>query len=448
MSTAPARLATDGAETPTIALRGVSRVYGKGESTVRALDGVDFTVARGEFVALMGPSGAGKSTCLNILGCLDRPTAGQYFFQGVDVAGLSRTQRALLRRNFIGFIFQGFNLLSRTTALENVELPLIYRRVARNERRRRALAMLALVGLEGRAEHTPAELSGGQQQRVAIARAMVTDPAVVLADEPTGNLDTARSDEIMKLLTRLNEERGLTIVMVTHEAERRRVRAARGRVPRRAHRERPAVASRGGLMIWSTLLLAFRALRRNSLRSALTMLGIVIGVAAVIAIVTLGSGASARVSAGVSSLGDRLLFVNPGTNLGGPQRGVTVRQFTMRDVEAIAARRRGRRGCLADSEHAGHGRLRQQPLAGERHRHHEGVLLRPQCGTRARRASSSRGNIRAGGSSASSARPCARNCSARPIRSGRRFESASRRAPSSASSSRRASRASVRTRTT
>jgi putative ABC transport system ATP-binding protein len=217
VSASPAKLATDRAETPTIELRGVSRVYGKGASTVRALDGIDFTVARGEFVSLMGPSGAGKSTCLNILGCLDRPTSGHYLFQGVDVAGLSRAQRALLRRNFIGFIFQGFNLLSRTTALENVELPLIYRRVPRNERRRRAREMLALVGLEGREEHTPAELSGGQQQRVAIARAMVTDPAVVLADEPTGNLDTARGEEIMRLLTRLNEERGLTIVMVTHE---------------------------------------------------------------------------------------------------------------------------------------------------------------------------------------------------------------------------------------
>jgi putative ABC transport system ATP-binding protein len=218
MSANPTTLATGIAEAPTIALQGVSRVYGKGASTVTALDDVDFSVARGEFVALMGPSGAGKSTCLNILGCLDRPTLGQYFFQGVDVAGLTRPQRALLRRNFIGFIFQGFNLLNRTTALENVELPLIYRRVPRNERQRRAREMLALVGLDGREGHTPAELSGGQQQRVAIARAMVTDPAVVLADEPTGNLDTARGEEIMGLLTRLNEERGLTIVMVTHEA--------------------------------------------------------------------------------------------------------------------------------------------------------------------------------------------------------------------------------------
>ena len=218
MSANPTTLPTEVAEAPTIELRGVSRIYGKGASTVTALDRVDFTVARGEFVSLMGPSGAGKSTCLNILGCLDRPTSGHYFFQGVDVAGLTRKQRALLRRNFIGFIFQGFNLLNRTTALENVELPLIYRRVPRAERHRRAREMLALVGLEGREEHTPAELSGGQQQRVAIARAMVTNPAVVLADEPTGNLDTARGQEIMGLLTRLNEERGLTIVMVTHEA--------------------------------------------------------------------------------------------------------------------------------------------------------------------------------------------------------------------------------------
>ena len=202
---------------PAIALRGVSRIYGSGASEVRALDNVDFSVRSGEFIALMGPSGAGKSTCLNILGCLDRPTRGQYFFQGVDVAGLAREQRALLRRHFIGFVFQGFNLLNRTTALENVELPLIYRRMPRKERRERAMETLSLVGLRGRKHHTPGELSGGQQQRVAIARAIVTDPKIMLADEPTGNLDTATGEEIMRLLTRLNEERGLTIVMVTHE---------------------------------------------------------------------------------------------------------------------------------------------------------------------------------------------------------------------------------------
>jgi putative ABC transport system ATP-binding protein len=213
-----ANLACHAAREPlAVQLNAVSRLYGAGASEVRALDGVDFAVAPGEFVALMGPSGAGKSTCLNILGCLDRPTSGEYLFRGVDVAGISREQRALLRRNFIGFVFQGFNLLNRTTALENVELPLIYRRMPRKERHARAKEMLALVGLAGREQHTPGELSGGQQQRVAIARAMVTDPSLVLADEPTGNLDTAMGVEIMRLLTRLNEERGVTIVMVTHE---------------------------------------------------------------------------------------------------------------------------------------------------------------------------------------------------------------------------------------
>ena len=201
----------------TIELRGASRVYGRGASEVRALDNVDFTVKGGEFVALMGPSGAGKSTCLNILGCLDRPTKGQYFFQGVDVANIERGQRALLHRHFISFIFQGFNLLNHTTALENVELPLIYRRVPAKERHALAKETLALVGLAGREHHTPGELSGGQQQRVAIARAIVTAPKLVLADEPTGNLDSAMGGEIMRLLTRLNRERGLTIVMVTHE---------------------------------------------------------------------------------------------------------------------------------------------------------------------------------------------------------------------------------------
>jgi putative ABC transport system ATP-binding protein len=219
MSAAAASIESAAAAAPTIELRGVSRVYGAGATEVRALDNVDFIVESGEFVALMGPSGAGKSTCLNILGCLDRPTNGAYLFRGVDAARLRRDQRALLRRHFIGFVFQGFNLLNRTTALENVELPLIYRRVPRRERHARAREMLALVGLEGREHHTPGELSGGQQQRVAIARAMVTNPAVILADEPTGNLDTTTSMEVMQLLTRLNRERALTIVMVTHEAD-------------------------------------------------------------------------------------------------------------------------------------------------------------------------------------------------------------------------------------
>jgi putative ABC transport system ATP-binding protein len=202
-----------------IELRRVYRVYGKGDAEVRALDGIDLRIDRGEFVAVMGSSGSGKSTCMNILGCLDAPTSGEYLFRGVNVGGLDRDQRALLRRHYIGFVFQGFNLLARTSALENVELPLVYRRVRASERRERGLQSLAAVGLTGRENHTPAELSGGQQQRVAIARALVSDPELLLADEPTGNLDSSRSHEIMELLVRLNRERGITIVMVTHEQD-------------------------------------------------------------------------------------------------------------------------------------------------------------------------------------------------------------------------------------
>ena len=204
---------------PFIVFEKVRKLYGEGATLVQALAGVDLSIARGEFVAIMGPSGSGKSTAMNILGCLDSPSAGRYIFAGADVTSLARDQRALLRRNFLGFVFQGYNLLARTTAIENVELPLTYRGTPRHERRKRATEALHLVGLEGREHHTPAQLSGGQQQRVAIARAMVTDPLVLLADEPTGNLDTQRSHEIMELLSRLNDERGLTIIMVTHEPD-------------------------------------------------------------------------------------------------------------------------------------------------------------------------------------------------------------------------------------
>lgn len=202
-----------------IELQQLGKTYGKGEAAVEALRDVNLNVNAGEFIAMMGPSGSGKSTCMNILGFLDTPSQGRYRFQGSVVETLSRNQRALLRRHFIGFVFQGFNLLARTSALENVELPLIYRRLPRAERRAKSLAALAAVGLDGRESHTPAELSGGQQQRVAIARALVTDPALLLADEPTGNLDSARGHEIMALLSSLNRERGLTILMVTHEAD-------------------------------------------------------------------------------------------------------------------------------------------------------------------------------------------------------------------------------------
>lgn len=204
---------------PVIELRDVAKVYGKGQAAMHALRGVDLRIGEGEFIAVMGPSGSGKSTCMNILGCLDTPTSGRYLFKGIDVAGLARDQRALLRRHYLGFVFQGFNLLNRTTALENVELPLIYRGTARRKRRTRALEALDAVGLKAWQSHTPNELSGGQQQRVAIARAIVTEPAVLLADEPTGNLDTAHSQEIMELLTTFNRKLGITVVMVTHEQD-------------------------------------------------------------------------------------------------------------------------------------------------------------------------------------------------------------------------------------
>lgn len=202
-----------------IELNQLNKVYGTGATSVQALCDVTLKIEEGEFVAMMGPSGSGKSTCMNILGCLDTPSSGEYRFQGKAVQSLSRNQFALLRRHFIGFVFQGFNLLTRTSALENVELPLIYRKIPKHERHTQARNALAAVGLEGREHHTPAELSGGQQQRVAIARALVTDPAVLLADEPTGNLDSTRGHEIMALLTALNRERNLTIIMVTHEAD-------------------------------------------------------------------------------------------------------------------------------------------------------------------------------------------------------------------------------------
>jgi len=206
-------------EIPLLEFQDVTKVYGRGLAEMKALRGVSLSVSEGEFVAVMGPSGSGKSTCMNILGCLDTPTSGEYLFRGSLVGGLSRDERALLRRHYLGFIFQGYNLLGRTSALENVGLPLLYRRIPAQQRRAHAMEALRIVGLEGLERHTPAELSGGQQQRVAIARAIVTRPSLLLADEPTGNLDTERSREIMDLLASFNRDLHITIVMVTHEPD-------------------------------------------------------------------------------------------------------------------------------------------------------------------------------------------------------------------------------------
>ncbi len=206
-------------ESVVIAFEKVSRVYGSGSSAVTAMQEVNLQIRAGEFLAVMGPSGSGKSTCMNLLGCLDTPSSGIYRFRDVDVGKLSRDQRALLRRHYLGFVFQGFNLLNRTSAVENVELPLVYRGTPAAERREMAMQALEKVGLKDREHHTPGELSGGQQQRVAIARAIVTEPSVLLADEPTGNLDSVRSREIMELLCEFNQSHGITVVMVTHEPD-------------------------------------------------------------------------------------------------------------------------------------------------------------------------------------------------------------------------------------
>ncbi len=243
MSTAPAVHST-----ALISLRGVSKRYGSGATELMALKSIDLDITAGEFVAIMGPSGSGKSTAMNILGCLDTPTKGQYLFKGAHVETLSRDQRARLRRRYLGFVFQGFNLLARTSAQENVELPLLYRGDSASVRRDAAAKALQSVGLGGWEQHTPAELSGGQQQRVAIARAVVTQPAVVLADEPTGNLDTQRSHEIMGLLMGLNHDHGITVLMVTHEPDmaayaRRMVTFVDGRIAKDRVNDNPTTSA-------------------------------------------------------------------------------------------------------------------------------------------------------------------------------------------------------------
>ena len=349
---------------PIIEAVGLARTYHVGDVDVNALRNVSFSVERGEFVAIMGSSGSGKSTLMSILGCLDQPTAGQYLFEGVDVARLSEPELARIRSQRIGFVFQSFNLLPRTSAIENVALPLFYSEIApsthaaRTERARNALRLLNLADRE---ENTPGQLSGGQQQRVAMARALINDPAVILADEPTGNLDTKTSYEIMDTLRALNRDHGVTIIIVTHEPdiaqyadrtvtmrdgqiiadERRSSLAAAGGV---AQLRRPGPGSSTPVSLHSALgfarmvsTAAVQALARKITRSLLTMLGVFIGVAALIAMIAVGQGANEAVRKQIESLGTNLFVVVPGaTALGGARAGFgSASTLTVSDVQAI-----------------------------------------------------------------------------------------------------------------
>ena len=317
---------------PVIETKRVTKIYDSGEVQVEALKGIDLLIRPGEMVAIMGASGSGKSTMMNILGCLDYPSGGDYFLDGIHVNGLDRDQLADIRNQKIGFVFQGFNLLARTTALENVELPLLYSRrpdIADPV----ALAQEALerVGLAERAHHFPNQLSGGQQQRVAIARALVNQPAILLADEPTGNLDTRTSVEIMAMFQELNRQ-GITIILVTHEHDIADYCQAHHRVPRRPHHPRPSRSAaprrapgpgfrqmagrrpRRAPMKWKNLIkVAFQSIVKNKMRTLLTMLGIIIGVAAVIVMVAIGKGAEQRIQNQIASMGTNLIMVFPGS---------------------------------------------------------------------------------------------------------------------------------------
>ncbi len=343
-------------EHPVILLRGLQKTYATDAGEVHAVRGVDLEVKAGDFVAIMGSSGSGKSTMMNILGCLDQASSGTYLLDGVDTSHLDSDELAELRNRKLGFVFQGFNLLSRTTAAENVELPLIYssRRLSPDERAEGAEAELERVGLGERLDHHPNELSGGQQQRVAIARSLVNQPALLLADEPTGNLDSATSDEIMRLFKSLNES-GITIIMVTHEADvaahARRTVVMKDGLIRSDERRLPEATNRppapdkakgtffGGIYLALNILsTSGRALLRNKLRTVLTALGIIIGVGAVIAMVAIGRGASAMVENQIRSMGDNLLLVFSGQVFsGGVYRGFGGSgTLTADDSEAIA----------------------------------------------------------------------------------------------------------------
>jgi macrolide transport system ATP-binding/permease protein len=348
-----------------IEVRNITRIYRAGDVEVPALGGVSLTIERGEFVAIVGASGSGKSTLMAILGCLDQPTSGQYFLEGVDVAGLSEPQLARIRSARIGFVFQTFNLLARTSALENVSLPLFYAEAGpsrRATRLTRARATLELLGLGDRERNTPAQLSGGQQQRVAIARALINNPSLLLADEPTGNVDTRASHDIMAQLVALNREHDVTVVVVTHEPdiaayadrvitmrdgeivsdERNTTHEAAARA-QTAVAPMPAVPASAGGASWAfsfmVLGAAVQALRRNMLRSSLTMLGVFIGVAALIAMVAVGQGANEAVEKQIESLGTNLLVVMPGATTASGVRAGSGSASTLTVADAQALRR-------------------------------------------------------------------------------------------------------------
>jgi macrolide transport system ATP-binding/permease protein len=325
-----------------IEVRDLTRIYRLGDIELRALDGVSLRIKRGEFIAIMGSSGSGKSTLMNVLGCLDRPTSGRYTFEGVDIAGLSEAELARIRSERIGFVFQNFNLLARTSAIENVALPLFYATsgpARRSQRLARAQRVLQLLGLEERTQNSPNQLSGGQQQSVAIARTLINEPSLLLADEPTGNLDSRTSHEIMATLRSLNREQGVTIVVVTHESDiaayaDRKVTMRDGHIlsdqRNRAmlseqirevtadiafHREETDGAASAPGQFWAFALMvmtaAAQAIGRNKLRSALTVLGVFIGVAALIAMVAVGEGAHEAVKKQIESLGRRIRLGSP-----------------------------------------------------------------------------------------------------------------------------------------
>ena len=349
---------------PIIRLEHVSRTYHVGDVDVHALRDVSLTIEAGEFVAIMGASGSGKSTLMNLIGCLDRPSDGRYFFEGLDVARFSEPERARLRSERLGFVFQSFNLLARTSALENVALPLFYAAAgpaSAGSRTTRARAALALLGLGERERNTPGQLSGGQQQRVAIARALINEPGLLLADEPTGNLDTRNSHDIMETLTALNRKQGVTIIVVTHEADIAAyadrtltmrdgeivadVRKPKTDGPRAAPAAAPArtaAAQRSGAA-WSFARMvvdaAVQAIRRNIMRSALTALGVFIGVAALIAMVAVGEGANDAVRKQIESLGTNLVVVLPGARTAGGMRAGFGSASTLTTTDAQAIRR-------------------------------------------------------------------------------------------------------------